>query len=412
MNNKNLKIVHLNASTSGGAYSAAKRLNDAFVENGYNSTLITKPPYKFIPTPLIQRIINKIFKRKNNSAIRIIDDKYHMFNMHEKSYESTEFINKIVDQKPDIIILHWITSFIAAKDIAHLKHNTNAKIFWYLLDMAPLTGGCHYAWDCKGYQNNCEKCPAMDEKSRKHIADNFKYRKNHLISTDIIIVAPTKTMLHEQVKKSTLFKDHLSVCIPIAIDQNIFKNRNKAALREVFDIDQNDKVIFFGSSYNEKRKGLNELKEALNIINANNPPIKKKITLLIAGNHIDRNDPVLNNFNCKYIGNIGTDLMLSFCYNVADLFASPSLEDTGPMMVNEAIGCETPVVSFNIGVAKDLITNGVNGYIIPNYNTQLMADGILKVLNGELAEDKKLNDELRLVLNYKNQTIEFSNLFH
>lgn len=42
-------------------------------------------------------------------------------------------------------------------------------------------------------------------------------------------------------------------------------------------------------------------------------------------------------------------------YCAADVFMSTTIADSGPMMVNYSIACGTPVVSFPIGVAQDLV---------------------------------------------------------
>ncbi len=59
---------------------------------------------------------------------------------------------------------------------------------------------------------------------------------------------------------------------------------------------------------------------------------------------------------------IRDDRILALAYQSADIFISPSLEDSGPMMVNEAMMCGTPVVAFNIGIAKEFITSDI-GYL-------------------------------------------------
>ena len=44
------------------------------------------------------------------------------------------------------------------------------------------------------------------------------------------------------------------------------------------------------------------------------------------------------------------------------MFLNPSTDDAGPSMVNQSIMCGTPVVSFNLGTAVDVIENGISGF--------------------------------------------------
>lgn len=41
----------------------------------------------------------------------------------------------------------------------------------------------------------------------------------------------------------------------------------------------------------------------------------------------------------------------------------------------------TPVLSFDCGGARDIIKNGVNGYIVAHYDCGLMAEQITKLLS-------------------------------
>ncbi len=40
------------------------------------------------------------------------------------------------------------------------KRNKCNQFLLYMMDMAPMTGGCHYAWDCEKYKMKCGGCPA------------------------------------------------------------------------------------------------------------------------------------------------------------------------------------------------------------------------------------------------------------
>ncbi|WP_431243052.1 hypothetical protein ACQ9BO_26000 [Flavobacterium sp. P21] len=65
---------------------------------------------------------------------------------------------------PDFIITGMTDGFINSTDLLNLYKITKAEIFNVTVDMNHFTGGCHYAWNCKGYIDGCdEKCPAIIE---------------------------------------------------------------------------------------------------------------------------------------------------------------------------------------------------------------------------------------------------------
>ncbi|MFC1760092.1 glycosyltransferase, partial [Candidatus Neomarinimicrobiota bacterium] len=71
---------------------------------------------------------------------------------------------------------------------------------------------------------------------------------------------------------------------------------------------------------------------------------------------------------------------LASAFQAADLFVCPSIEDAGPMMINQSIMCGTPVVSFKMGVALDLIHTGITGYRATLRDINDMATGIKYIL--------------------------------
>jgi glycosyltransferase involved in cell wall biosynthesis len=57
------------------------------------------------------------------------------------------------------------------------------------------------------------------------------------------------------------------------------------------------------------------------------------------------------------------DKALGECYASADVFVFPSRTDTFGMVILESISCGTPVAAFDVTGPRDIIINGVNGYL-------------------------------------------------
>jgi glycosyltransferase involved in cell wall biosynthesis len=95
-------------------------------------------------------------------------------------------------------------------------------------------------------------------------------------------------------------------------------------------------------------------------------------------------------FPVVFTGYITDDLTLSKAYQSADLFVSTSIQDSGPMMVNESIMCGTPVVAFEVGVVPDLVKDGVSGYRVPVMDTAALSKNMAKVLELNKQERNEL----------------------
>jgi glycosyltransferase involved in cell wall biosynthesis len=72
--------------------------------------------------------------------------------------------------------------------------------------------------------------------------------------------------------------------------------------------------------------------------------------------------------------------MMALVYQSADLFLCPSLADSGPMMIPEAMLCGIPVVAFDTGGAPDWIDHLHNGYLARIGDVADFADGIRTML--------------------------------
>jgi glycosyltransferase involved in cell wall biosynthesis len=83
----------------------------------------------------------------------------------------------------------------------------------------------------------------------------------------------------------------------------------------------------------------------------------------------------------RAVGLLADEVSLALVYQAADVFLSPSLADAGPMMVPEALLCGTPVVAFELGYARDLITDPAAGAVVPADNVEALAQGLRETLD-------------------------------
>jgi glycosyltransferase involved in cell wall biosynthesis len=166
------------------------------------------------------------------------------------------------------------------------------------------------------------------------------------------------------------------------VDEVIFQPGDKTEARRHFDLPLDKKIIFFGAqTLSERRKGMIYLIQALSILRIN-PEYKKlwdSVHLLIAGKNISQIKPYLE-FDYSYKGMLSIDNELPRAFQAADVFVCPSIEDSGPMMINQSVMCGTPVVAFEMGVALDLVHAGKTGYRAVLKDSDDFARGIYHIL--------------------------------
>ena len=142
------------------------------------------------------------------------------------------------------------------------------------------------------------------------------------------------------------------------------------------------------------------LKEFLNLKNQNEN-IKndnKEIIFLTFGR---KNSFSINITGIKWVhlGLIKSDEQLCQIYRASDTLISPAVSCNGPHTVCEALKNNLPVVSFNVGIAQDVIKDEVNGNLIPCYDMKKFAMSLLKILYFNDLKNEKDNFIDKFILN-------------
>lgn len=388
-------ILNLSAVVNGGAGNYALQNHRLLLKLGYDSYLMVKTvPVgqndKVIRYPEIkwEKIIAKGRRMIWKSILKwyYFEEKYLFYNKLERiNCYSASTILKQLPQKPDVIFIYWVSGFVNAKLIHDLYERTKAKIYILLIDNAPLTGGCHYPWDCQGFQNGCKSCPAVHNTMiRSLIKANLHYKLKH-IPSGITLIAPTQAD-SARAKKSLLFRNAECIKITEVVDHERFKPPVfKKKISGYFDINENKKIILIGATFlNERRKGMKELVQALSYVKSDN------IILLIAGT-TDLN-PLQTEH--KFVGYLNEEDLIK-AYQEAYIFVCPSLEDSGPLMINQSVMCGTPVVAFDMGSASDLIKTGETGYLARYADTRDLARGIDYMILLDEAEYDRMSRQCR-----------------
>jgi len=395
-----MNILHLSAYDFGGAGKAAYRLHRNMKGCGFKSKMVVQKKQELDSDVMELNVTSPLARLYGTLAkgwLKLVSNQDYYFQDQTRSLlqRKTPFSNLFVFQ-PDSIIVHWVSNFVSLNDVRRLSLLTGAPVFWYLMDMAPLTGGCHYAWDCTGYFHACGKCPALYSSNPNDVSHCI-WKTKWDCATDIdVTIVPASSWLDHQAHHSSLFRIRKIEKILLAVNPEIFRPEIKESARERLKLPLDKKIILFGNqALSLKRKGMSYLLEALQILANRNDVDKGSLLIAIAGD-MDQNRAFFDtSFNYINLGFLDSDEMLATAYQAADMFICPSVEDSGPMMINESIMCGTPVVSFAMGVAPDLVHTGVTGYRAELKNSADLAHGIKSILDLDSDGAVKMSWECR-----------------
>lgn len=390
-------MLLLSTNDIGGAGHAILKETEMLREKGVDATMVVCNKYSDSEACIgvfdartrwgrFRIVLNHCYcKLRKILAFGKPDKKYIMFDL-QISMVPAKKILALYGKCPDIIQVGWVTDFVSTKTIKELQDLTGAKVLYRMADNAPIGGGCHYPWDCQGYTKDCFPCPALKATNKR--AYKTLMFKHKYITPEMIISGTTHDM--NRARKSLLFKN--SRCIEsFTLRPNPYSfTRQKG--RAFFGIDERRYVILCGaSSLKIERKGFKELMESLEIVKQKADV--SNITIIVAGGQISG---FPDGYDVRMVGKLKFEDLFR-AYACADLFLCPSLEDSGPMMINYGVMAYIPVVSFEMGVALDIIRHKENGYIAKWRDVNDFAEGILFCIaerNGLLKNLKPLNNQI------------------
>ena len=384
-----LKVVHVCTQDSGGAGKAAYRLHKGLQEIGVDSTMLVvnkksaDPSVKVFPSkylgslqpclnvlshvsPLwsrqIQRWDNEIAKYPNRPpGLEIFTDALADVELEQ--------IQEIKDA--DIINLHWVAGTLDYPGAPLALRNK--KIVWTLHDMNPFTGGCHYAGDCKKYEQNCGACPQLGSNIEDDLSRQIWNQKYYAFQNLALnVVTPSKWLANCVSQGSVLSRFPVKV-IPYGFPLDTFEPYPKNEIRRSLNIPVNAKVILFGAdSIVNNRKGFVYLLEALKRV----PPNKEYATVVLTFGGFPESLRISTEHSILNLGSLADENQVALAYSAADVFVIPSLEDNLPNTVVEAMACGVPVVGFDIGGIPDMIEHKKNGFLAKPMDIASLLEGI------------------------------------
>lgn len=112
--------------------------------------------------------------------------------------------------------------------------------------------------------------------------------------------------------------------------------------------------------------------------------------------------------NYNFVGYIRNFEDLPGLYSIASVFAAPTLYENFPFRVLENMSCQNPVVATKIVGIPEMITDGVNGLLVPPSDSEKLADKIVNVINDKPLA-KKIGQNARRTIEERFTLQEFAN---
>jgi len=382
-----VRIAVFSAESSGsGAARAMRRLVAGLTKRGHHVDLLVPADGK-APASAIQFLAEDDAPEAMALA-RFVEDYYiprrrsplsdTLFSAQSRGYDLGRFDWL---RSYDVLNLHWVQNFLNPEAIAGLM-NIGRPVVFTLHDMAPFTGGCHYAAGCDGYAGDCAPCPQLNDDALELPRAQLALKRRAYARPHVAAVAPSR-WLAGAAARSGVFAAGSVHHLWNSVETDVFRPLDPGKARAAFGIDPDARTILFGAYHNsERRKGFRHLLAAIRRLRLR-PEIGRllddgRLKILIFGQATpemaEEGLPVVD------LGYVVEDEKLTQAYNAATLVVLPSLEDNQPNILLEAMACGTPVVSFAVGGMVDVIKDGINGRLAPAFDIAALAQAMFQLL--------------------------------
>jgi len=333
----------------------------------------------------LKRVVRSVFSLLDRKLAKFLAA-HDVYPVHSLNIFPIGISDEIRRHNPDIVHLHWVSgAVISIQEIASLE----IPVVWTLHDLWPILGARHHPEKVDPYL-------AFSDDGEYVVSPNkwsrwlYQYKAKSWAETPITFVSQCQWS-REMAERSKIGRGHAHAVIGCPLDDSFLISMDRKAIRKDLEYDDDDLVILIGGSGAVSRlnetKGFHYLFEALDILAR--MVDEYPVCILTIGN--DQNAPEFP-FKTKKMGHISDNRRLAKLYSAADLVVVPSVMETFGQSITEPMACGTPVIAFDVTSQKDLVEDGINGYLAEFPNVEDLA---LKIKLG-LFKGNKLRKQCRV----------------
>ena len=199
------------------------------------------------------------------------------------------------------------------------------------------------------------------------------------------MVLPVSTLVKDELKKNyPISESHIEVIHPgVSLERFTHQDNlgSRREIRERHGISNEDLVILFvGMNFEIKRLGL--LMEGISRLSmGNGSGVEVKLLVVGKGKEMAYMDMAREHGVADRVIFAGVTREVEKYYFAGDIFAMPSVYDTFGMAVLEAMAAGLPVIISRTVGAKDLVKDGVEGFVLGDPPTAIELSEKIKFLS-------------------------------
>lgn len=410
---KQLRVVHLNASSAGGAFVAAQRLSVALgqlpgVESQHWVFEGGEGDFHLWASSWLKRKwAFGLHALEKLDFLRFESDKSVRFAFsHGKTGVNVSVWKAIAEA--DVVHLHWVNKgFVSLGGLEALMH-LKKKVVWTCHDMWPFTGGCYHPRGCDHFEGGCGNCHYLKVPGERDLSRRVFSAKQSMYAvagSQLQFVTPSQ-WLREQALKSgatTIEQRDCIAVIPNPIDTDYFRPAEQDSVgmkAKPFTVDMQGAseesfvLMFAAANLGNVAKGFAEFRLICNSLY--DMGYTQLHALVVGENRLGD-----LGLKCSFteLGFIADAQRMRDAYWQADVYVTTSHEENLPTTIMESLSCGVPVAAFAVGGIPEMIeSEGVanTGWLAPKMDTQTLIDGIADYFNSLTEVRSEMSSRCRL----------------
>jgi glycosyltransferase involved in cell wall biosynthesis len=299
------------------------------------------------------------------------------------NFPASSRLLEIAPLSPDIVHVHNLHGgYFDLRSLPALSSRVPTVVT--LHDEWAFTGHCSYTLGCQRWKLGCGDCPSLDTYPAIRCdatAQNIQRKREIYSHSKLYIAAPSKWLL-EKVNSSILCQGIIETrLIPNGVDFNLFCPSDKLEARQELHLNPESKVVLFvgNRTRSNQFKDYATIEEAVRYIAARSNG--HQIIFLCVGEKASEEQ--IDSTVLRFIDYQDDPRKIAQYYQAADVFLHAAHADNFPLTVLESLACGTPVVATATGGIAEQIENGKTGFLVPNGDSDAMAERVLNILSND-----------------------------
>jgi len=392
------KVLHLNASSGGGAFVVAQRLHEAVQASGemQSSHLVfAGQPGNYTlwsDSSLKKAVSLGLHALEKLDFLRFEKSKAQRF-AFSHGRTGISLSEHPLFKEADLLHIHWLNKGFVSLAGLEAALRSGKPVLWTCHDMWPFTGGCYHNRGCDHFEKACGNCQYLRNPHAQDLSHKVFLKKQQLNAKypNLHYVTPSHWLADIGAVSGVGLREKPQV-IPNGIDTTRFAPDTKIQRQQSERRHQTGrlKVLFVASNLSNRYKGFREFCAIVQAAVQQGIPIDFTV---VGGRQPE--DVSVAGFPIQFLPAVGTPEALIALYREHDAYITTSLEENLPTTVIESIACGTPVLAYNVGGMADIISEGKEGYLFPLQAVEAVVTRLAALYSADAAAWVELQNACR-----------------